>query len=185
MYPGAGECLFAECVGEAVELADESAAGWGGGAVGMRGGVRRDAVSDSLSVVRAYQLATGTVRAGRECPPLKIEIWVTPESADFYIRATRQSQKQMPGFFSSGLVCVRKDLKHGLVSTICPRSPIHRPSDFAKALSCRKGLCVLPGILSCFPRSSQDRRIGVRRPFQYVSITKLSGELELVSIWMF
>ena len=46
-------------------------------------------------------------------------------------------------------------------------------------------LCVLPGFLSCFPRSSQDRGIGVRRPFQYVSIAELGGELKLVGIWMF
>jgi hypothetical protein len=46
-------------------------------------------------------------------------------------------------------------------------------------------LCVLPGFFSCLSGSSQDRGIGVRRPFQYVSIAKLSSELELVGIWMF
>jgi hypothetical protein len=66
---------------------------------------------------------------------------------------------------------------HGGHGRICSRDEAWRGEHPA--------LCVLPGFLSCLPCSSQDRRIGVRRPFQYVSIAKLRGELELVGIWMF
>jgi hypothetical protein len=61
----------------------------------MRGGVRRDAVSDSLSVVRAYQLATGTVRAGRECPPLKIEIWALRFVGAFGLAETHELTQRL------------------------------------------------------------------------------------------
>jgi hypothetical protein len=52
------------------------------------------------------------------------------------------------------------------------------------ALGVRNILRVLLGLLRCLLCGSQDRRIGVRGPFQYVSIAKLGCELELVGIWM-
>lgn len=77
---------------------------------------------------------------------------------------------------NSGHRCLPR-AHHGGHGRICSRDEAWRVEHPA--------LCVLLGFLSCLPCSSQDRRIGVRRPFQYVSIAKLSGELELVGIWMF
>lgn len=46
-------------------------------------------------------------------------------------------------------------------------------------------LCILPGFLRGLLCSSQDRGVGVGRPFQDISIAKLGGELEPVGIRMF